>query len=76
MPVNVEFHKAGPDAPSQYHFKVTASRVTPSLPIQSDTDTIVVLLDDAKRPYSERELELITRIITAIGGSGVAPHDR
>jgi|GEM_PF-6464319 len=73
--MKVEFHRAGPGAPSQYHFKVTASRVTPSMPIQSDTDTIVVLLDDTKRPYSERELEIITRIITAFSGSGVAPHD-
>lgn len=73
--MKVEFHKTGPDAPSRFHFKVTASRVTPSLPIQPDTDTIVVLLDDAKRPYSERELEIITRIITAFSGSWVAPHD-
>ncbi|MGG7581732.1 hypothetical protein [Rhizobium sp. Nf11,1] len=74
--MKVEFHKSGPDAPSRYHFKVTASRVMPSLPIQSDTDTIVVLLDDSKRPYSERELEIITRIITALSISGATPHDR
>ncbi len=56
--MKVEFHKAGPAAPS-YHFKVTTSRVTSGKLLESGIDTIVVLLDDVSNPYSERELELI-----------------
>ena len=73
--MKVTFHKAGPAAPSIYHFKVTASRVTPSQPIEPGTDTIVVLLDDAKKPYSQHELELIVRIVTALGGSQATSHE-
>ncbi|ANL71897.1 hypothetical protein AMC83_CH01914 [Rhizobium phaseoli] len=73
--MKVTFHKAGPSAPSIYHFKVTASRVTPGRLLEPGTDTIVVLLDDARKPYSERELELIVRIISALSGSPVTSYD-
>ncbi|ACI54413.1 hypothetical protein Rleg2_1119 [Rhizobium leguminosarum bv. trifolii WSM2304] len=73
--MKVTFHKAGPDAPSLYHFKVTSSRVTSGKLLEPGSDTIVVLLDDLKNPYRERELELIVRIVSALTDSTVTSYD-